>query len=131
MKTLVYTHPILKVPISINITVEIGMPIDNDNIWFSLIQAFLKLYNYKDILNSAENVIINIIEIREIISIQYAQSNARISCAKIIEVTRVYEKKKKEILGDTDFNPGAKMKLIANLDKLLDSELQKLITIQY
>ena len=98
----------------------------NDSIWLSIARVIIKALDIL-IISPIKNIVLRIWEIRDEIIIAWEKSKARVQAQKLVEVTYIYEEKKKEVQDSQDFSQEAKQKLIANLDRALDSQVDKII----
>lgn len=96
-----------------------------DSIWFAIARVIITSLD-KVFLTPLRSIIVRVIQFRESIVIEWAASRARIRVGQLIEVTKVYEKGKKDVEG-LPLSPESKQKLIGNLDAMLDKHIREIL----
>ena len=99
----------------------------NQNIWISIAKVIIKVID-KILLEPFKELIIHVKEIKNELNIQVHTSRAVIRTEAILRVSSIYEEGKKQVeIKYKELSVSAKQKMIRNLDRALEKQIEDII----
>lgn len=98
----------------------------SEGIWFSIARILIKVLE-KLILEPVKQLVFRVKQFHDEIIIESTVSKSRIRATTLVEITKVYEDKKREVDSIVGLSDEAKQKLINNLNIALDIDMANVI----